>query len=80
MDAGRRIVSAKGADRNEVTLHRILIHVATETHRHADIVRELIDGSAGLQPGNSNLPNRDAAWWAGYRDRLEQAAQGFRRA
>src|SRR4051794_12230538 len=36
--------------RREVTLHRILVHVIAETHRHAghaDIVRELVDGSAG---------------------------------
>ncbi len=69
------------ADRNEVSLHRILIHVATETHRHAghaDIVRELIDGSAGLREGNENLPDRDAAWWAGYRTRVQQAANRFR--
>lgn len=65
----------------EVTLHLILIHVATETHRHAghaDIVRELIDGAAGLRPGADNLPEVQAAWWAGYRDRLERAASEFR--
>ena len=52
------------ADRNEVTLHRILVHVATETSRHAghaDIVRELIDGAAGLTPGRPNLPSGDQA-------------------
>ena len=41
------------ADRSEVTLHRIMAHVTAETHRHAghaDIVRELIDGSVGRQP------------------------------
>ena len=68
-------------DRNEVTLHRILVHVATETHRHAghaDIVRELIDGSAGLLPGNENLPERDTAWWAAYHAGIEQAASSFR--
>jgi len=40
------------SDRSEVTLHRILVHVIAETHRHAghaDIVRELIDGAAGLR-------------------------------
>ncbi len=69
------------ADRNEVSLHRILIHVATETHRHAghaDIVRELIDGSAGLRQGNENLPDRNAAWWADHRSRIQQAADRFR--
>ena len=67
-------------DRRDATLHRILVHVAPETHRHAghaDIVRELIDGSAGLRPGVSNLPDVDAQWWASYRHRLQQAAEGF---
>lgn len=66
------------ADRNVVTLHRILLHLIAETHRHAghaDIVRELIDGAAGLRAGNENLPAGDADWWAGYRDRLERAAR-----
>lgn len=61
-----------------VTLHRILVHMATETHRHAghaDIVRELIDGAAGLRIAHSNLPDVDAAWWTTYRDRLERVAQ-----
>jgi hypothetical protein len=69
-------------DRSETTLHRLLVHVATETHRHAghaDIVRELIDGSVGLRQGNENLPDRDSAWWAQYREQVEQAARTFRR-
>lgn len=68
-------------DRNVVSLHLILIHVATETHRHAghaDIVRELIDGCAGMRPDNTNLPDFDSTWWAEYRARIEQAAEGFR--
>jgi hypothetical protein len=39
-------------ERAEVNLHRILVHMIAETHRHvghADIVRELIDGSAACQ-------------------------------
>jgi uncharacterized damage-inducible protein DinB len=62
----------------DVTLHRVLVHVIAETHRHAghaDIVRELIDGAGGLRNGNTNLPDGDAAWWASYRDRLEAAAR-----
>ena len=50
----------------EVTLHRILVHVVAETHRHAghaDIVRELVDGAAGLRADNDNLPDVDRAWW-----------------
>ncbi len=38
-------------DVRDVTLHRILVHMTTETARHAgqaDIVRELIDGTVGL--------------------------------
>jgi hypothetical protein len=61
-----------------VTLHRILIHVATETHRHAghaDIVRELIDGAAGRSAARPNLPAADEAWWQAHRQRVEQAAQ-----
>ena len=65
-------------ERGEVTLHRILVHVVAETHRHAghaDIVRELIDGSAGVRQTYSNLPERDEAWWEDYRGRLERAAR-----
>jgi len=65
-------------DRREVTLHRILVHMIAETHRHtgqADIVRELIDGAAGLRGDNSNMPTAEPAWWEDYRNRLEQAAR-----
>jgi uncharacterized damage-inducible protein DinB len=65
-------------DRSEVTLHRILVHMIAETHRHAghaDIVRELIDGKAGLRAGNDNLAPGDQAWWDDYRRRLERVAQ-----
>jgi uncharacterized damage-inducible protein DinB len=63
---------------SEVTLHRVLVHVIGETHRHAgqaDIVRELVDGSVGNQWVGDNLPERDEQWWREYRDRLEQAAR-----
>ncbi len=66
------------AERNPVTLYQVLVHVTAETQRHAghaDIARELIDGAAGLQAGNDNLPSHDAAWWAAYRDRVERAAR-----
>jgi hypothetical protein len=65
-------------DRTEVTLHRILVHMTTETHRHAghaDIVRELIDGSVGFREGNDNMPPADEEWWASYRRRLEEVAR-----
>lgn len=65
-------------DRSEVTLHRILVHMTAETHRHAghaDIVRELIDGTAGLRADNDNMAPGDQEWWENYRSRLEQAAR-----
>ncbi|MDX1689759.1 MAG: DinB family protein [Acidimicrobiia bacterium] len=68
-------------ERRTVTLHRILVHMIAETHRHAghaDIVRELVDGTVGFREGNDNLPDRDADWWAEYRDRLQAGAETFR--
>ncbi|MDT5036119.1 MAG: hypothetical protein QOE03_1304 [Micromonosporaceae bacterium] len=65
-------------ERREVTLHRVLVHLIAETDRHAghaDIVRELIDGAAGLRDDNDNLAPGDQAWWESYRDRLERVAQ-----
>jgi hypothetical protein len=65
-------------DRSEVTLHRILVHMIAETDRHAghaDIVRELIDGAAGLRDGNDNMTPGDQAWWQDYRSRLERVAR-----
>lgn len=69
------------AERQEASLHRLLVHTTAETHRHAghaDIVRELVDGAAGLRAGSSNLPPADQAWWAGYRDQLQSVAEQFR--
>lgn len=66
------------AGRDEVTLHRILIHMIAETHRHAghaDIVRELIDGAAGMRVDADNMPSDDAVWWSEYRERLEKTAR-----
>jgi hypothetical protein len=66
------------AEENEVTLHHMVVRMTAETHRHAgqaDIVRELIDGAAGMQDGNDNLPEGDQDWWANYRSQVERAAQ-----
>lgn len=66
-------------DRSEVTLHRILVHMIAETHRHAghaDLVRELIDGAAGLMKVNDSMPPADQLWWKSYRQRVEDAARG----
>jgi len=72
------VVSWWRPERRDVTLHRILVHVIAETHRHAghaDIVRELVDGATGLRADNSNLPPGDQAWWESYRNKLEAAAK-----
>ncbi len=65
-------------ERRQVSLHQIVVHVIAETHRHAgqaDLVRELIDGTAGLSAGNSNLPPGNQQWWRSYHDRLEAIAR-----
>ncbi|MEV8209441.1 DinB family protein [Streptomyces sp. NPDC079189] len=62
----------------ELPLRRILIHMIAETQRHAghaDIVRELVDGTTGQRPGNDNVAPGDSAWWEDYRSRLEQVAK-----
>jgi uncharacterized damage-inducible protein DinB len=63
------------------TLGRILVHMIVETQRHlghADIVRELIDGEAGLRADNSNLADGDHTWWSNYRTEVEVAALTFK--
>ncbi|MFC8966050.1 DinB family protein [Streptomyces sp. NPDC057094] len=65
-------------ERSEVTLHHVVVRVLAETQRHAghaDIVRELVDGSVGDKKGGGNVPDGDQADWERYRERLEQAAR-----
>jgi uncharacterized damage-inducible protein DinB len=62
-------------ERRYVTLHLLLVHMIAETNRHAghaDILRETLDGAAGLRENVSNLPEQD---WAAYRERVEKAAR-----
>jgi hypothetical protein len=76
LDAPGRVPWWTGA--GDVTLHRIIVHMIAETQRHAghaDIARELIDGSAGHRADSDNLPPGDEAWWRDYRDRVEEAAR-----
>ncbi|WP_186778071.1 DinB family protein [Streptomyces salinarius] len=66
------------AGKDEVTLHHAVIRVIADTQRHAghaDIIRELTDGTVGMREDNPGVPTGDAAWWEAYRDRLEQAAR-----
>lgn len=65
-------------ERRGATLHHLLCRVLTDTARHAghaDVIRELIDGSAGMLPDRTAVPAQDAAWWQAHRERLERAAR-----
>ncbi len=65
-----------------MTLHTMLVHVLAETNRHAghaDILREHLDGAAGMTSDNTNLPEHDTAWWENHRARIEKAARTFER-
>jgi len=61
------------------TLHTLLVHTIQETARHAghaDIIRETIDGAAGLREAVSGMPPQaDAAAWKQHYDKLESIAR-----
>lgn len=62
----------------DVTLQQILVHMIAETAHHAghaDIVREMLLGTATQDP---NLPDWTPERWAGYRTQLEQIAEAAR--
>ncbi|WP_340686979.1 DinB family protein [Amycolatopsis coloradensis] len=63
--------------RPRVVLVNVLVHMLTETGRHAghaDILREQLDGSTEAATGQ-----RDEAFWEARRDRIEQAAVKYAR-
>lgn len=65
-------------ERRQVTLHQILVHmVAERAHHlgHADILREMIDGTAGQRPGDPNLTSRTPEEWTAHRAAIEGAAR-----
>ena len=77
LEAAGRVPWWQG-DRAEVTLQLVLVHVIAETHRHAghaDIVRELVDGAAGMLPEVSNLGAEDAEARAAHLARVQAAAE-----
>jgi hypothetical protein len=64
--------------RPNVKLFNILVHVLTETSRHAghaDIVREQLDGTTGTAAGNSDPQEHDTAYRDERRAKIERAAQ-----
>jgi hypothetical protein len=73
------VVAWRPDERKEATLHHIVVRVIADTQRHAghaDIVRELIDGAAGMRAGsNDSLAPGDEAWWRQYRQQVERAAE-----
>lgn len=59
--------------RPDVMLFNVLVHMLTETSRHAghaDILREQLGGGAG-----TSRAGRDDAFWAGHRDTVDAAAR-----
>jgi hypothetical protein len=55
-----------------------MLHMTAETNRHAghaDIVRELIDGTVGLRETSSSMDGGDEAWYQDYWSRLEASAK-----
>lgn len=64
-------------DHQQVTLALVMVHVIVDLARHvghADILREDIDGAAGLRAGVSNLPQQD---WPAYVAKLTRLAERF---
>lgn len=70
------------AEARHPTLHTLLVHTIQETARHAghaDIIREYIDGAAGLLEGVSNMPpEAGAVEWKQHYDKLESIARSGR--
>ncbi|HEY3611710.1 MAG TPA: DUF664 domain-containing protein, partial [Pseudonocardiaceae bacterium] len=63
--------------RPEVTLFNVLVHVLTETSRHAghaDIMREQLDGAVAF----AAQPAKDAVFWENRRATIERAARAVR--
>jgi Protein of unknown function (DUF664) len=61
-----------------VKLFNVMVHILTETNRHAghaDILREQIDGAVGADPRSPALPEYGAADWENHRAKIELAAK-----
>jgi hypothetical protein len=68
-------------DKADVTLHVLLVHMSTETYRHAghaDILRETLDGAIGHRADNDNLPEHDRQFWTDYHALVQREADTYR--
>ena len=66
----------------DVMLFNVLVHVLTETNRHAghaDILREELDGRTGTTAEDAPKRERDAAFRQNYCEQIERAARAARR-
>jgi hypothetical protein len=64
--------------RPDVKLFNILVHILTETNRHAghaDILREQLDGAVGTDAQSSALAEYGPAYWENHCAKIEQAAR-----
>jgi uncharacterized damage-inducible protein DinB len=61
-----------------VTLFQMVVHVLTETCRHAghaDVLREGLDGAVGVAVAFTNMREHDVQGWKNYRDHIESQAK-----
>jgi hypothetical protein len=64
--------------RPDVKLFNVLVHRLTETSRHAghaDILREQLDGTVGLDGASVAQQEKDAAFWENRHAKIERAAR-----
>jgi Protein of unknown function (DUF664) len=64
--------------RPHVKLFNVMVHMLTETNRHAghaDILREHLDGTVGNSAENSAHDEQFAAFWESHRGKIEHAAK-----
>ncbi|WP_328856324.1 DinB family protein [Williamsia herbipolensis] len=68
-------------EKRDVTLGLVLVHMITETARHVgqmDILREEIDGAAGMYETNDNLSHADQSARDQYVARLQSVADAVK--
>jgi Protein of unknown function (DUF664) len=63
---------------DHVKLFNIMVHVLSDTTRHAghaDILREQLDGAVGVNAESAALDGHDSAFWEARYAQIEQAAR-----